>query len=302
MSWVLIAILSYFLLAFSALGDDYLLSGPPEPKSYTFFVNVSGILLLLLVPFVNFVIPDQTQILLAFLAGGASVLACFFLYFALEQFEASRVIPAIGAVLPLFTMALVYILFKENVNLSLEESISFFLLVVGSILISLKRGKAISFKSFMFSAIAAFLFSLSFVLMKNLYLVLPFWTTLIISRVGAFLVSLLFLFSPAVRADVFQKKPTFKKKTGLVFIANQGIGTLGALLQNFAVAIAPIGHLAFINALEGIRYVFLFGLSILFSVKFPKIAEEKLSKENLFQKTFAILIIISGLTLLACSN
>ena len=122
---------------------------------------------------------------------------------------------------------------------------------------------------------------------------------MIISRAGAFLISLLFLFSPVVRADVFQKKPTFKKKTGLIFIANQGVGISASLLQNFAIAMAPIGHLAFINALEGTRYIFLFGLSILLSVKFPKIAEEKLSKQNLIQKTIAILIIISGLALLA---
>ena len=48
MIWILIAIFSYFLLAITALGDDYLLAGPPEPKSYTFFINAPGILLLLL--------------------------------------------------------------------------------------------------------------------------------------------------------------------------------------------------------------------------------------------------------------
>ena len=299
MSWLWITILAYFFLALTVLGNDYLLAGPPEPKSYTFFVNAPGILLLLLIPFVGFVVPDQQQMLLAILAGAASVIASFLLYFALEQFEASRVIPAIGAVLPLFTMVFVYVSSRGNISLSAGELASFFLLIIGSVLISVKKGKTISFKSFVFSASAAFLFSLSFVLMKNLYLVLPFWTTLIISRAGAFLVSLLFLFSPAVRADVFQKKPTFKKKTGLIFIANQGVGALALLLQNFAVAVAPLGQLAFINALEGTRYVFLFGLSILLSIKFPKIAEEKISKENIFQKTIAILIIISGLALLA---
>ncbi len=299
MIWILIAIFSYFLLAVTALGDDYLLAGPPEPKSYTFFINAPGILLLLLIPFVGFIMPDQHQMLLAILAGGAFVFACFFLYSALEQFEASRVIPAIGGTLPLFTMGIVYVLSKGNISFSSKDLIAFLLLVAGSVLISVKKGKTISFKSFVFSASAAFLFSLSFVLMKNLYLVLPFWTTLIISRAGAFLVSLLFLFDQGVRAAVFQKKPVFKKKTGLIFIANQGVGALASLLQNWAVAIAPLGYLAFINALEGTRYVFLFGLSILLSTKFPKIAEEKISKENILQKTIAILIIISGLALLA---
>ncbi len=299
MYWVWITILAYFFLALTALGDDYLLAGPPEPKSYTFFINAPGILLLLLIPFVGFIMPDQHQMLLAILAGGAFVFACFFLYSALEQFEASRVIPAIGGTLPLFTMGIVYVLSKGNISFSSKDLIAFLLLVAGSVLISVKKGKTISFKSFVFSASAAFLFSLSFVLMKSLYLELPFWTTLIISRAGAFLVSLLFLFDQGVRAAVFQKKPVFKKKTGLIFIANQGVGALASLLQNWAVAIAPLGYLAFINALEGTRYVFLFGLSILLSTKFPKIAEEKRSKENILQKTIAILIIISGLALLA---
>jgi uncharacterized protein with PQ loop repeat len=302
MTWILIAIFSYFLLAITALGDDYLLAGPQKPKSYTFFVNAPGILLLLLIPFTGFVVPNPNQILLGILAGGAGVFACFFLYSALEQFEASRVIPAIGGILPLFTMGIVYALSKGNIDFSSKDLIAFLLLVAGSVLISVKKGKTISFKSFVFSASAAFLFSLSFVLIKSLYLELPFWTTLIISRAGAFLVSLLFLFDQGTRAAVFQKKPTFEKKTGIMFLANQGVGTLASLLQNWAVAIAPIGYLAFINALEGTRYVFLFGLSILLSIKFPKIAEEKISKENIFQKTFAILIIISGLIALMFSQ
>ena len=301
MTWIIIAIFSYFLLALTALGDDYLLAGPPEPKSYTFFVNAPGILLLLLAPFIGFVIPNPNQILFAILAGGIGVFACFFLYSALEQFEASRVIPAIGGTLPLFTMGIVYLFSKGNIDFPSKDLIAFLLLVAGSILISVKRGKTISFKSLVFSVLAAFLFSLSFVLMKGLYLELPFWTTLIITRVGAFLVSLLFLFDQGTRAAVFQKKPTFEKKTGIIFLANQGVGTLATLLQNWAVAIAPISYLAIINALEGTRYVFLFGLSIILSAKFPKIAEEKISKENILQKTIAILIIISGLVLLAIS-
>jgi len=301
MSWLWITILAYFFLALTALGDDYLLAGPLEPKSYTFFVNAQGILLLLLVPFIGFVIPNSNQILLAIFVGGTSVLAYFFLYSALERFEASRVIPIIGGILPLFTIGIVYLLSKGNIDFSSKDLIAFFLLIVGSVLISVKRSKTISFKSFVFSVLAAFLFSLNFVLIKSLYLELPFWTTLVISRVGAFLISLLFLFDQGVRAAVFQKKPVFEKKTGIIFLANQGVGTLASLLQNWAIAIAPMSYLAVINALEGTRYVLLFGLSILLSIKFPKIAEEKLSKENILQKTVAILIIISGLVLLAIS-
>ncbi|PIX03330.1 hypothetical protein COZ78_00885, partial [bacterium (Candidatus Gribaldobacteria) CG_4_8_14_3_um_filter_42_11] len=104
MLWILITIFSYFLLALTALGDKYLLSGKPEPKSYNFFINLPGVLLLFLIPFVGFIKPDFKQIVLSLLAGGFGVFAGYFLYVALERFEASRVIPTIGSILPLFTL------------------------------------------------------------------------------------------------------------------------------------------------------------------------------------------------------
>ncbi|MDP3093151.1 MAG: EamA family transporter [bacterium] len=300
MLWILIAIFSYFLLAVSALGDKYLLSGPPEPKSYTFFINVSGILLLALIPFVGFVRPDSRQILLSFLAGGSMVFASYFLYSALEKFEASRVIPAIGGLLPIFTLGIVF-LFSGSQSLTPKSLAAFLLLVLGSVLISADKGKAISLESLFFSAASAFLFALSFVLVKSLYLELPFWTTIILTRLGAFLASLVFLLAKETRAEIFQKNFILQKKSGIIFFATQGIGTLASLLQNWAILLAPLGFLAFVNALEGTRYVFLLVLSVLVSAKFPKILKEEISPKSMFQKSLAVLIIIIGLGVLTLS-
>ena len=300
MLWIIITILSYFLLALTALGDKYLLSGPPEPKSYNFFINFPGVLLLFLIPFVGFVRPDFRQTILSFLAGGLMVFAGYFLYAALERFEASRVIPAIGGILPLFTLGIIYV--STGKGPGPESLTAFFLLVLGSVLISLKKGKEISLASFSLSALSAFLFALSFVFIKNLYLELPFWTTLILTRLGAFLVSLVFLFNKEARKEIFQKKSLFQKNTGVVFLTTQGIGTIATLLQNWAVFLAPLGFLAFINALEGTRYVFLFGLSVFISMKFPRILKEQVSKQVIFQKAVAILVIIIGLGVLAFST
>jgi len=54
MPWLTLIILAYFLFAIVALGDKYLLKGPPNPKIYTFYVGVLGILALFLIPFVGF--------------------------------------------------------------------------------------------------------------------------------------------------------------------------------------------------------------------------------------------------------
>ena len=53
MLWLIIAILAYFLFAFVSLGDKYLLKGAPEPKTYTFYVGLFSIVVLILIPFVD---------------------------------------------------------------------------------------------------------------------------------------------------------------------------------------------------------------------------------------------------------
>jgi drug/metabolite transporter (DMT)-like permease len=108
MSWLIIIISAYFLLALVSLGDKYLLAGPPNPKIYSFYVGILGVAAIILIPFIGFSVPETSQISLALLAGAIYIVALFGLYNGLEHFEASRVIPAIGGLLPLFTFGLVF--------------------------------------------------------------------------------------------------------------------------------------------------------------------------------------------------
>jgi drug/metabolite transporter (DMT)-like permease len=302
MLWILITVLSYLLLAITALGDKYLLAGPPEPKSYTFFINLPGILALFLIPFVGFGQPSSAQIFSGLLAGAVTALAGFFLYVSLEKFEASRVIPAIGGILPLFTFLMVYFSSGGKIGLSFSDALAFFLLISGSVLINLEIGKAISWSSLRFSLTAAFLFALSFFLAKNLYLGLSFWTAFIMMRVGGFLFSLVFLLSPEARQKIFQEQFGFQRKTGMIFLANQGLGGTAMILQNIALVLVPLGYLAFVNALEATRYVFLLILSVLLPLKFPGILKEEVTGKIILQKSVAILIIVLGLSVLMFSS
>ena len=108
MLWLIVIIVAYFLFAIVALGDKYLLAGPPNPKSYSFYVGVLGGLVLVLIPFVGFSIPAFYQVLFCFLAGAMFIFALLGMFEGLEKFEASRIIPAVGGILPLFTFLLVY--------------------------------------------------------------------------------------------------------------------------------------------------------------------------------------------------
>ncbi|GAI92496.1 unnamed protein product [marine sediment metagenome] len=77
------------------------------------------------------------------------------------------------------------------------------------------------------------------------------------------------------------------------------MGAGGFILQNFAIALAGLAFLPFLNALQGIQYVFLFLIIIFLARKFPRIVEEKLSKKNILQKVISIALIGLGLVILS---
>ncbi len=299
MLWLITAILSYFFFAIVSAGDKYLLTGHPNPKIYTFYVGVLGILALFVIPFIGFSIPNLYEIILCFSAGAIFIFALLGLFAGLKKFEASRIIPAIGGISPLFIFALTYFFSGKEEILRSWDLLAFFILILGSVLISIEPAKKISFESFKISIITAFFLALLFVLTKYVYLIMPFWTGFIWIRIGAFLTALFFIFVKEVRSEIFAGKFTFNKKTGFIFILNQGIGAIAFILQNWAIALAGLAYLSVISALQGIQYAFLFIFIILFSLRLPKFLKEEISKKIIFQKIIAILFIGAGLVILA---
>ena len=298
MLWLLIAISGYFSSALVALLDKYLLKGAiPSAKIYTFYVGILGILGLFLIPF-GFFIPEPFQLFLALISGALFTYSLFWFFKGLHLFEVSRIVPAIGALTPLFTFGLIHFFSDVEKGLGFLESIAFLLLISGSVLISIRKDKLVTFKSFQISAIAAFLFSLSFVLAKFVYLSQPFWSGFIWMRIGGFIIALFFLFSKEVRQELLVRKKSFKSKTAKIFVLGQTIGTGSLILHNWAIALVPLGFLPFVSALEGTKYVFLLIFTILLALKFPKILKEEITKKVLFQKILAILLIILGMVIL----
>ncbi|MDO8436292.1 MAG: DMT family transporter [bacterium] len=300
MLWLNITILAYFIFAVVFLIDKYLLvKAVPNPKVYAFFIGIAGFLLLIIVPFIDFYIPDLSQLILSFLAGGFSIYALYRFFKALQLFDASQVVPAVGALAPLFTFFLVYIFSLGKESLSPLEFFSFLLLIAGSILITLEKGKSINLQAFKMSLIAAFFFALSFVLTKYVYLEQPFLNGLVWTRLGgALMASAFFIFSSSVRQEISRKKEGLQKKAFGILVINQTAGAGAGFLQNWAIALAPLAYVSIINALQGVQYVFLLIFTIILSLRFPQIIKEKISKEILSQKIIAILLIGSGLAIL----
>lgn len=294
MLWLVIVIFAYFLFAIVAVGDRYLLIGAPNPKIYSFYVGILGGLSLVLIPFVGFFIPAPFEIVFALFAGVIFLFAIFSAFEGLEKFEASRIIPAIGGLVPIFTYIFVYAFSGGKETLGIKGIIALILLLIGSVLITYNPKKKFLSESLKISAITAVFFSLMFVLSKYVYLMLPFWTGFIWMRIGLFLSALCFLFFKDIRRELFSKKKSFNRKTGTIFVLNQAVGASATILQNWAIALAPLAFLSIINALQGVQYLFLFVLTLILF----KSLKEDISKRTIIQKVFAIIVIILGLVII----
>jgi len=297
MLWIIATIFSYLFFAFASLGDKIVLAGPSRPKSYTFFVGIFSILAVFLIPFVDFGFPTGIGLVWIVLEAVVYVAGLYALFYALENFDVSKIIPMIGASQPVF-IALLSIVFWGYERLQGHEIIAFAVLLCGSVLISIDKNPKITKKSLEISLVAALLFSLDFIFSKFVFLEMPFWQGFIWMRIFSFVFVLLFLFDKGFRKEMSEENAGFNKNTGIVFILAQGAGGAANILQSWSISLAPIAYLAIMNSMKGMQYVFLFLMTVFLSYFLPKVLKEEMSKRQIIQKVVSIVLIMLGLAIL----
>jgi len=309
MIWLTLAIFAYLFFALNVIGDKFLLSGSSlkHPSTYAFFVGFLGLGLLVLIPFWGFPIPISfISFSLAFSSGAIFIAALLPFYTGLKKFQASSMIPATGALQPIFILLLSLVLFSLARAISPGEFLAFTLLLLGSVLITMGKKGKISKESLILAALAAFLFALSFVLLKQAYLIESFWAGLLWSRIGAgFTGIIIFLCLPGVRRELYffsglgsKTGRTSVKKTAALFVLAQVLGVTAGFLQHASIYEAPTYAIPIISALQGVQYVFLFLLAVFASRKFPDVFEEFYTRDGAIRKILATGMIIAGVTML----
>lgn len=300
MLWLTVTILAYFFLAVVSLFDRYFLVGSiPNPKVYTFYVGIIWFFVCMVLLPLGITFPVWDLLILGMLAGAVRIFAILFLTKSIVESEVSRAVPAIGGFLPIFSFLLFLIFLPSGKSLNLLYLATFILLVLGSVLISLKElnRKFLSFKILKNPIVSAFLFALTYFLTKILFLKVDFWSGLFLILLGGGLGAAGFLIFKKTRELIFSHRPT-QKMSGIFFLG-QFFGGLGVGLLYFAVFLARPGQVPLINALEGIRYVFLLFFVFLFSAWKPGLLKEGMKGASFYQKIIAILLIGGGLVLLA---
>ena len=297
LTWLLVIILAYFFFSLSYLGDKLILSGPPKPRSYTFYVGAISIFVVVFIPFIKFGLPPEKILFWIIAEAVVYILGLYAMFSALEKFEVSKVMTTIGATQPIFVLVLSALVWGWQ-PLNKTDIFAFVLLLLGSALISYEKNSKVTGNYLKITLLASLLFSFDYVFSKIVFLNQPFLQGFIWMRIFVFLFALLFLFSKNIRKEIFQKKNILNKKTGSIFLGTHFSGGVANILQSFAIFLAPVAFLPIVNSLRGIQYVFLFLITLFFTIFFPKILKEEISKGILIQKIISIILIVAGLALL----
>lgn len=291
MEWLPFALVAYLSWACCNLLCKVLIS--QHIKSATvnlIMMGVWNLMPLLFVPYKGLHVPSLHLLSQALLAGilYICILIPYFKALALE--EASRVIP-LWRFTPLFILLFSSGSTQESLNS--YQLLAFFLLVIGGFLVSIKRASDLFrlSKAFCLMMLSSLSSGFYYLISKTIYMEVPFYDgfTLIRGSVALCLLGLLLL--PQNRLDfamtINHMKPYVKK----LVVLNGLLDFSAVLLCNFAISIAPA---SLVSASAGIQAVFVLILSVLLSIKFPKVLHEDISRKALMQKAIAIALIITG--------
>ncbi len=296
MSWLALTITAYGLNAIGILTDKLLLRRTiPHAAVYTFYVNASGALLLLLLPFAPG-IPPLPLLVIALLAGAAFTLASFLFYTLLRMTDASEASPIVGSLSPVAVFFLAALMLQES--LTAPQVVAFGVILLGSVILAHEEHRPKrdpEFTIILLGTAAAFLYGLSHVLSKFVYVHHDFLNGMIWRTVGSSLAAMFLLVSHTTRKHIVDDIKRPKPETGALFLAGKACGAASFVLVSYAYT---IGSIAIVNALAGVQYFFLFIFLLFLARSRPHLLAEHLTGQALIRKLVSLALISAGIALL----
>jgi len=296
MNYLPFAILAYFFNGIAVLIDKFLLTAKfKDPLAYIFYISLFSFVILLLLPLTH--VPNLFVFILASISTIIWTSGLYFMYKALQVGLVSRVIPIIGVLIPIFLLVDAFI----TRSISQTELIAIFILIFGLIFLTIFEWKGhLKRNELLFEVFSAFLFAISYIILRQAFLMDNFLTVLVWSRLILMPLAFVLLLIPVSRKIILAKDEGFnfslKSKTGLLFMFGQAAGGSSELLITFSVSLATP---ALVNSLQGSQYLFLFIAGLFLGKKFPEIFKETHTHLKTVFKVLGIICIAVGLYMLA---
>lgn len=297
MSHLPFTLTAYFFNALAVLANKFLLNKTiPDPLIYVFYISLVSFLAVLGLPFTK--IPNLEVFAVASLSTILWTAGAYFMFKALKIGQVSRVIPIIGTAIPLILL----IVASGTHAISGNQIWAVLILVTGMVFLTLTgwQGKFNS-KEIIFEMLSATGFALSYIVLRQAYLQLDFFSVLVWSRLILLPFALIILAIPTLRSKIITSKDlkiNFFSQEGIVFLGGQISGAISEFLLLFSISLA---NPALVNSLQGTQYVFLLIFALLLSQKYPAIFGEKYTPGVVISKIVGVGLLGTGLYLLAFS-
>ncbi len=308
MLWILLAAVAQFIYAVVAVLDKYIVSDEkilPRPFVYAFYTClVTGAWILVyfigLIPglgnlalptFSNVLSPSLTVVALSLLAAYTIFIALVSLYDALKKADASDIVPIIGATAAIFSFGLSWLFLDTNLKPTFIWGIG--LLALGTFFVSRLEFSRNTSLQVVHSGI---FFALHLIAMKGLFEETDFDNGFFWSRVVLVLFALSLLLVPSYYEKIISQTKNTGKKAGLIIIFNKILAGVAAFMVFKAI---DLGEVAVVQALDGLKFVFILIISIFFGSKIPHSAGENSNlPQDIFRKILFTTIIVAGFVVL----
>lgn len=290
MLWVIFALITPLLWSANSVVNKFMLEKITKNVSSFYILStfLQTIIVLFLVLFFRPVF-DFNLFILSIISGILGSSAFLAMLHALEKDDASKVVP-LTYLSNIFIIVLAFIFLNESFPISKYFGIA--LLLSGAFILSYKKTKnKFHFSpALLFILVNSILFASQTILNKFILSSLDFWSMFIWGMIGANMVVVTLLFKKNVRKD-FLTNLKIKKRHYLIVLLNVCFG-MGGLLSYF-VALS-LGPATLVSSVGAVTPLFTLILTVFFSIFFPHILQEDISRKNLANKIFCIVLIVVG--------
>lgn len=308
MSWVILAAGAQLINAFVAIGDKYLVTDEkrmPKPFVYAFYTCLVTAFWLVIyflgfipgladygVPqFANIKAPTLEVVALSFFSAYTFFMALVSLYGTLKRADTSDVMPVVGAVSAIGTFGLS--LFFLGGHSSPDFIWGILLLATGTFLVSHLRFTS----NIALAAVhSGLFFALHYIAMKGLFVATNFDDGFFWSRIALVLFALSWLLVPSYLELIRAQGKVTTRKTGVMVFTNK---ILAGVASFMILKATDWGDVAAVQALDGLKFVFILVIGLALSRFLPEAAQEKdKSFRTVVRKFLYVIIICIGFVLL----
>jgi drug/metabolite transporter (DMT)-like permease len=309
--WILVVAIAQFLYAVASIVDKFILTSKKvsKPFVYAFYVTILSVIpigLFFLSPFritigtytlplfENITRPTASLMAMALISAFAGFYALLSLYSALKKSDASDVVPVIGSISAIGTFMLGFLFAYEP--LSQNFLYGFILLVLGTAFVSHFR---FTKEVVLLTLHSGFLYSIKVLMMKEMFNEAGFDQAFFWSRVAILIVLISLILIPSTKEKIQFYGAKTNKKGNLWVLGNAILGGIAAFILLKANEMARTEEISLIQAMDGLKFLYLGGLSILFGrISNKHLGENNTTRRDLFQKTISTILLVAGFTFL----